>query len=127
MDSGLYRDAVVAQLFRIDRGGMMRKTVVMLGLGIALTAWSPGHAAQASPSPVATPCQVPPGWDQVDAKVVVFGEMHGTREAPAFVGNLACALAARGERVLVAVEHDVINDDDFQRPGRCRRVPSWLR
>ncbi|WP_320453213.1 hypothetical protein [Sphingomonas sp. CFBP8993] len=94
---------------------MMRKTVVMLGLGIALTAWSPGHAAQASPSLVATPCQVPPGWDQVDAKVVVFGEMHGTREAPAFVGNLACALAARGERVLVAVEHDVINDDDFQK------------
>ncbi len=98
----------------------MRKAAVMLGLGLggALAAWSPGQAAHAPMTPETIPCQVPPGWDQVaaqGAKVVVFGEMHGTREAPAFVGNLACALAAKGERVLVAVEHDAINDDDFQK------------
>lgn len=96
----------------------MRKAAVMLGLGVALAARSPGQAAHVPTATDATPCQVPPGWDQVaaqSAKVVVFGEMHGTREAPAFVGNLACALAAKGERVLVAVEHAAIDDSDFQK------------
>jgi hypothetical protein len=97
---------------------MMRKTAMMLGLGVAWAAWSPGQAAQAPTPPAAAPCNVPPGWDQVaaqGAKIVVFGEMHGTREAPAFVGSLACALAARGERILVAVEHAAIHDNDFQK------------
>jgi len=37
------------------------------------------------------------------ARYVVFGEVHGTRESPTFVGATACGLAAKGERVLVGV------------------------
>ncbi|MDR6114775.1 MULTISPECIES: hypothetical protein [unclassified Sphingomonas] len=94
---------------------MMRKAVMMLGLGVALAAWTPG---QTRPAPDATSCQLPPGWDQVaarGARIVVFGEVHGTRESPAFVGSLACALAAKGERILVAVEHFSLVDGDYQK------------
>lgn len=38
------------------------------------------------------------------ASYVVIGEVHGTTEAPAFTGRLACALASRGESVTVALE-----------------------
>jgi hypothetical protein len=40
------------------------------------------------------------------AAVVLFGEIHGTREAPAFVGDIACLLLARGESVQLALEID---------------------
>ena len=59
-------------------------------------------------------CQVPIGWNDVAARkprFVVFGEVHGTRQAPAFIGDVACALAARGERILVAVEHSATEND----------------
>lgn len=62
-------------------------------------------------------CDMPQGWDQVaqrHTKFVVFGEVHGTREAPAFVGKVACALSERGERILIAVEHHAIYNSAFQ-------------
>lgn len=62
-------------------------------------------------------CRMPAGWSEVartHPRYVVFGEIHGTREAPAFVGDVACSLAQRGEHVLVAVEHGVVNDAAFQ-------------
>lgn len=93
----------------------MRKAVMMLGLGAVLAAWTPG---QARPTPGVAECRLPPGWDQVAARrarIVVFGEIHGTRESPAFVGNLACALTSKGERILVAVEHFSVVDGDFQK------------
>jgi hypothetical protein len=52
-------------------------------------------------------CTVPAGGAEVAArrsKFIVFGEMHGTRESPEFLGALACGLASRGERLLIAVE-----------------------
>lgn len=52
-------------------------------------------------------CTSPDGWDAVmerDPKFVVFGELHGTREAPAFFGSLACSLAIDGEALLIAIE-----------------------
>lgn len=55
-------------------------------------------------------CALPEGWDQIEAQdpaFVIFGELHGTREAPAFVGETLCALAARRRNVLLAVELDV--------------------
>lgn len=55
-----------------------------------------------------TQCTAPDGWADVvarDPDYVVFGELHGTNEAPAFVENLICAEAERGQRVLLAVEH----------------------
>ena len=59
-------------------------------------------------------CSMPPGWDEVDRlhpRYVVFGELHGTREAPAFVTQVVCALAARGKRVLFAIEHPATEDE----------------
>jgi len=62
-------------------------------------------------------CLMPDGWEQVaerKPRFVIFGENHGTKEAPKFVGDVACALAAKGEHVLVAVEHDAIHNPAFQ-------------
>lgn len=66
-------------------------------------------------------CRVPIGWPDVAARkprFVVFGEVHGTQQAPAFIGDIACALAARGERILVAVEHSSTENDAFQKAWR---------
>lgn len=52
-------------------------------------------------------CGIPNGWDQLsrlNPRYVIFGEIHGTIEAPGFVGAVACALTKEGKRVLVAVE-----------------------
>lgn len=73
------------------------------------------------PARAADGCSLPDGWADVvrrDPHYVVFGEMHGTQQSPAFVGNLACALAARGERVLVAVELESRSDAAFQAAWR---------
>ncbi len=62
-------------------------------------------------------CLMPDGWAQVAERkphFVIFGEDHGTEEAPTFVGDVACALAAKGERVLIAVEHDSSQNPAFQ-------------
>ena len=52
-------------------------------------------------------CSLPQGWEAVaarDPEFIVFGEMHGTREVPAFFSSLACGLARKGERLLIAIE-----------------------
>jgi hypothetical protein len=79
-------------------------------LGAALSLSAAG--AEAAP-PIdrtgALACAVPPGWSAVAARrtrFVIFGEEHGTRESPAFVAATACGLAAKGELILVAVEHN---------------------
>lgn len=62
-------------------------------------------------------CAVPSGWADVAAlnpKYVVFGELHGTRESPAFVGRTLCGLAAKGERLLLAIEHSSTHNDRLQ-------------
>lgn len=88
-----------------------------------------GRGASASPAlqaPQGQPnvpleCPLPPGWDTVAArnpKFVVFGEVHGTQQSPAFVGDLACGLAVKGERILVAVEHPAAGNAAFQTAWR---------
>jgi hypothetical protein len=87
-------------------------------LRFALTAFVLAFSAPALP---AEQCSLPEGWGQVvqsNPRYVVFGEIHGSREAPAFVGNLACVLAKRGERVLVAVELSARADAAFQAAWR---------
>lgn len=62
-------------------------------------------------------CSLPAGWDQIAARkprFVVLGELHGTQEAPAFLGNLACGLTSRGKRILVAIEHSSTENVAFQ-------------
>ncbi|MDR6134526.1 hypothetical protein QE361_001501 [Sphingomonas sp. SORGH_AS802] len=85
-----------------------------------LSAQSDAHAANRRSSKVQVEqvCQVPIGWADVasrEPRFVVFGEMHGTQQAPAFIGDIACALAARGERILVAIEHSSTENDAFQK------------
>ncbi len=65
----------------------------------------------------AASCPLPDGWDAVAAShphYVILGEIHGTVESPAFVGDLACALVERHERLLVALEQDSTNDAALQ-------------
>lgn len=38
-------------------------------------------------------------------RIVVFGEVHGTEEAPRFVANWVCNLAIKGGAVVVGIEH----------------------
>ncbi|MDQ2892299.1 MAG: hypothetical protein M3R64_04295 [Pseudomonadota bacterium] len=86
---------------------------------------------------VATACQLPAGWDAVEARhtpYVVFGEVHGSSEAPDFVGETACALARRGDRILVAIEQRGSESEALQRVWRLphpgftaalRALPMW--
>lgn len=95
----------------------MRKGRMLLALGVLLAAGA-ADARGASSLSGAARCRLPPGWDQVaarGARFVVFGEMHGTQQSPRFLGDVACALAARGERLLVAVEHFSTVNGDFQK------------
>lgn len=72
----------------------------------------------------ATNCTPPIGWDSVEhrhTRYVIFGEYHGTAEAPAFVARIACALARRGERLLVAIEQQWEDDAALRRIWRLPR------
>ena len=65
-------------------------------------------AAQDMPEGNTASCTAPEGWSEItasDSDFVVFGELHGTNEAPAFISRLLCAEAMRGQRLLLAVEH----------------------
>lgn len=77
-----------------------------------------GAAASAEePEPAAIHCDLPVGWSDVaelNARFVVFGELHGTNEGPGFVGSLACALGRKKSRVLVAIEHNAAEDKALQ-------------
>lgn len=85
--------------------------VLLAALPTALHA-HPDH----EPEP-ASQCVLPPGWSAIaarDPQFVVLGELHGTKEAPAFVADLVCALAARDDKVLLAVEHGSTYDAGWQ-------------
>lgn len=89
----------------------MRMPLVLAAMVGGLTVAVPTMARPAEE------CRIPDGWAQVvrsDPRYVVFGEIHGTQQSPAFIGNLACALAMRGERALVAVELGSIHDAALQ-------------
>lgn len=62
-------------------------------------------------------CSLPPGWAEVTAskpRYVIFGETHGTEQSPAMIERTACALARRGERILIAVELSSTENDGLQ-------------
>ena len=87
---------------------------------------------------VAAMCHVPAGWAAVEARhtpYVVFGEVHGSSQAPAFFGDTACALARRGEHILVAIEQRGSENEALQRVWRLpnpgfaaalRALPMWV-
>lgn len=53
-------------------------------------------------------CASPPSvaLDKIAARVIVVGEVHGTEQAPAFVGQLVCGLLKQGRPVILALERD---------------------
>ena len=86
---------------------------------LLLVASDPGQvsANPIAPVPQAEGCRVPDGWAEAERRkprYIVFGELHGTQQAPAFVGSLACALATKGDRILLAVEKDATDDAALQ-------------
>jgi hypothetical protein len=59
----------------------------------------------------------------------VFGELHGTREAPEFIARLSCGLAHTGKRILVAIEHEATDNAALQLAWRLpnQSFPAALR
>lgn len=74
----------------------MKRAVAIL-VGALGAFWGSAASAQ---------CSLPTGWDTVIGKqhYLVFGELHGSAETPAAIGEIACALSEKGKRLLVAVE-----------------------
>ncbi|UTW56434.1 hypothetical protein [Kordiimonas sp. SCSIO 12610] len=70
-------------------------------------------------------CQSPVDMTSVinaieDEKLIFIGELHGSNEMPVFLSALACHYAMAGERVLVALEMPVYQNDvltDFVQAG----------
>src|SRR5947207_10012966 len=82
-------------------GGMMMRITMVLALGLGCGSTAPPAAALARPPPVATlelPAEVLPSHG-----TLLIGDLHGTREIPAFVGRLVATVAAR-EPVVLALE-----------------------
>ncbi|MFP7723632.1 hypothetical protein [Lysobacter sp. A3-1-A15] len=56
--------------------------------------------------------------DIPDSRLLIFGELHGTEEAPALVGQYVCRVAKNGREVVVGLEID---------SGEQERLDSYLR
>lgn len=76
----------------------LRKTVLPLYFLPALA------VAGAAPLECTLPPQVT--LDKIEARVIVVGEIHGTEQAPAFVGQLVCGTLKLGRPVVLALERD---------------------
>src|SRR6056297_2293528 len=50
----------------------------------------------------------------VPGTIVMLGEIHGTVEIPAFVGDLACHGLVRGHRVLLGLEYPASEQADLE-------------
>lgn len=94
------------------------RLITCLLLGVALTACAKESGLRASSVTLPNDeCALPEGWQSISARdpdYVVFGETHGTREAPAFFYSIACSLARDGERLLVAIEFSPFYDQALQ-------------
>ena len=44
--------------------------------------------------------------DKIAARIIVVGEVHGTEQVPAFVGQLVCGLLKQGRPVILALERN---------------------
>jgi hypothetical protein len=93
----------------------IRRVVIM----VVLAGTTTGCAAAASSRHVTSHLECPalqvPAQLARSGGVIMVGELHGTEQAPRFVGDLACALARRGLPVTVALELPVELSDRLQR------------
>ncbi len=81
------------------RGAILPAAIAALALVVSgcATGGAGGAALECPPVAELEPLLAP-------GKVVLVGEMHGTSESPAFVGDLACHGLAAGRTVVVALE-----------------------
>lgn len=90
----------------------------LIPLALALAAAAGLSPLLGAPAPkAALHCPAPPGWSDVlrqAPRFVVVGELHGTEQPPQLVGELVCAEALKGKRVLLAVELDSRLDERLQ-------------
>ena len=99
------------------RGSSLLRIAVASALAVAVLA----SDTRLSARPAGKTCPMPAGWQDVAARrtrYVIFGEVHGTRESPALVFSLACALASQGEKVLVGVEQQATDNEALQQAWR---------
>lgn len=100
---------------------MPRALNILLSLLILPSVSAEGRRSETSKTMAQPVCTLPPGWTDIarrKPRFVIFGEVHGTQEAPDFVGRIACGLVAQGKSVLVAVEHQVSLDSVYQAAWR---------
>lgn len=81
---------------RLKRGALLTLCVFCLGLSTSCSKLDRIEDQLACPSSQAARTDLP--------RIIVFGEIHGTEEAPRFVADLACNLAGNGP-VVIAIEH----------------------
>lgn len=82
---------------------MNRRTMAVVLITWAAAGCGPFHSRSAKSGPACPPFDVPARLAEPNT-VILLGELHGTEQAPRFVGDLACALTARGLPVTVALE-----------------------
>lgn len=96
---------------------MQRMSCWLAPLVLSIATATPAQETPPEKATNTSECALPEGWLEVaelDPRFVVFGELHGTQQGPEFVGSLACALALRGERVLLAIEQSAHDNDALQ-------------
>ncbi|MFK3890979.1 hypothetical protein [Sphingomonas sp. NPDC079357] len=100
---------------------MLKAVAILLSLIIIPGVSAARGSSDTFGAMVSTGCDMPHGWKDIalrKPRFVVFGEVHGTQEAPELVSRVACALTAQSKSVLVAVEHDVAFDPAYQAAWR---------
>ena len=106
---------------RVRRGVSHRSCRVVLGQALSPIRWLVGivlittfaPAWSATPNAAATSCEPIPGLESEEiskARFLVFGELHGTTEVPAFVGDVACLVSGK-RPVIVAIELPVVDEE----------------
>jgi len=108
----------------------MRLLLLLMALVLALPA---GRAPADNGCP---PLMIPDGLS-AGVDFLLVGEPHGTVEAPALVGDLACALSAQSRPLLIGVEHPansqaaldawMASDGGPQAEAALLAAPAWLR
>lgn len=96
-----------------------------LGISLALAAAGVSHAAERCPEVAGSAAL----WKTPATRYILFGEMHGTTEAPAIFGDVVC-LANANRPVIVALEipsaEQVALDRFLASPGSSEDVSALL-
>jgi hypothetical protein len=93
---------------------MIRRAATVMLLASAANGCAPASSRRLASRVECPALQVPVQFVR-SSEVIMVGELHGTEQAPRFVGDLACTLARRGLRVTVALELPLELSDRLRR------------